>query len=81
MTISINFYKDEHDFNPISFQNNSLVNFELSGKNIHCDEQNKNTDMVQEIIKEIANIQQVNAGLEPRDVSFFEKIQKWWSAK
>jgi len=79
VAISINFYKDKDDFEPINFQDNKLINFELSSKNIHCDEQNKNGNIVEKILKELDNLKQANAIVETKNVGLLEKIKKWWS--
>jgi len=52
VTVSLKFYKDEN-FDEIEFSDNKLINFEFSGKNIHCDKNESQEEHINKILMQL----------------------------
>ncbi len=69
VTVSLKFYQDDN-FDEIQFSDNNLVNFEFSGKNIHCKENENREEHIQKIL---AYLNEKN-NIKSSQKSFFQRI-------
>lgn len=70
VTVSLKFYDDDNDFDEIQFSDNNLVNFEFSGKNIHCENNKSPEDHIRKILDYLNLEKNINLS----QLNFFQRL-------